>query len=228
MFPEDYTCELCGREVFGGGRLCEECRASVTFNDGATCPVCGRRTQFDVMCPECKAYSPAYEKAVSAVVYRDGGAKLIMKYKKGGAYLKEYFADLLIKKCADFSDAEGICYVPMTARAERRRGYNQAKLLAEALGERLNLPVLDSALEKLKETAEQKSLDRKEREQNLKGCFRAERAQIEGKTLILVDDVMTTGSTAEAAIKQLKKRGAKKVYFATAASVQYNQTKDEQ
>lgn len=224
FFPENYTCELCGTEIFDGGRLCDRCAKTVTFNDGLTCPICGRRVQVKGACLECKYSSPAYERAVSALVYRDGGAALVLKFKRNNAYLKNYFADLLTLKCKTLKNIDAICYIPMTVKSERRRGYNQAKLLAYELGKRLDLPVLDGALIKLKDTKEQKTLSRKEREENLTGVFRADRKTVEGKTLLLVDDVMTTGATAEAAVKQLRKRGATKVYFASVASVEY-QTK---
>lgn len=221
MFPQRFTCDLCGVEIFDGENLCAKCAKTVPPNNAATCPVCGRRTQTNAMCFECKAHSPAFKKAVSALIYKDGAAALVHKFKNGCGYLKEYFADLLAPKCAQFDDAQAVCYIPMTVKAQTKRGYNQAELLARALAKRLNLPVLDGALTKIKETQEQKSLTGTEREQNLKGCFRADRKTIEGKTLILTDDVLTTGATAEAAVTQLKKRGAKEVYFATVASVEY-------
>ncbi|MGN0818329.1 MAG: ComF family protein [Candidatus Coproplasma sp.] len=221
VFPKDFTCDICGTEIFNGTRLCKNCANTVQFNDGLTCPICGRRTQVKGVCFECKAYSPAFKRAVSALVYRDGAVALVLKFKNGNGYLKDYFADLLEPECRQFDDADAVCFIPMTAKAQRKRGYNQAELLARELAKRLNLPVLEGALTKLKDTPEQKSLTKAEREQNLKGCFRAERSIIEGKNLILVDDVLTTGATAEAAITQLKKRGARDVYFATVASVEY-------
>lgn len=220
LFPKNYTCEVCGIEIFEG-RLCKKCAKSVQINDGITCPICGRRTQVNDVCLECSAHSPAFKKAVSALVYKDGAVALVLKYKNGNGYLKEYFAELLAPKCAQFEDADAICYVPMTQKAHRKRGFNQAELIAYELEKRLNLPVLDNALIKIKETPEQKKLTRAERAHNLKGCFKADKSVVEGRTLILVDDVLTTGATAEAAIAQLKKCGAKQVYFATVASVEY-------
>ncbi len=221
LFPENFTCELCGKEIFDGGRLCESCSPSVQFNNGATCPVCGRKTATSSLCLECKALAPKYEKAVSAIVYEYGGQKLVYKFKNGGAYLKDYFAALLQDKCAEFANADGICFVPMTEKAKRKRGYNQAELLAKSLSSRLKIPIVKNAIAKIKETAAQKSLTTKERKENLKGCFKTDKKAVQDKTLILVDDVMTTGATAEAVCTELLKRGAKKVYFVTAASVEY-------
>ena len=74
LFPLSLTCDLCGRETFDGRNLCPDCLKTVAFNDGETCPVCGRRTRAPGLCMECKASAPAYDRAVSAIIYRDGGA----------------------------------------------------------------------------------------------------------------------------------------------------------
>ncbi len=221
IFPHNFTCDICGRETFDDANLCPSCAKTVTLNDGATCPVCGRKTKSDGLCLECKAHAPAFDRAVSALVYKDGGAALVMKFKRGGAYLKNYFADLLAPKCRTFEGADAVCFIPMTAKAERKRGYNQAELLAKELARRLNLPLV-RVLEKVKDTAEQKSLTKKERESNLKGCFSAHKRDVEGKSFIVADDVMTTGATAEEAAHLLKRKGAAHVYFAAAASVEYD------
>ena len=110
----------------------------------------------------------------------------------------------------------------MTSSAEYRRGYNQSRLLAKELAKRLNLPMIKGGIEKVKETKSQKQLTKKDREQNLKSCFKADRQKVEGKVIIVVDDVLTTGATADAICEELKKKGAFKVYFATVASVEYN------
>lgn len=220
IFPAKITCDLCGKETFDGTNLCADCKKKVLFNDGITCPICGRRTEVEGVCFECKAHAPSYDKAVSAIVYKDGGAALVVKYKRGAAYLKDYFADLLKEKCSIFPLADGVCYIPMTAKAQRKRGYNQAELIAAELAKKLELPLL-SALTKVRDTKAQKELNKTQREKNLKGSFRADRKLVEGRTLILVDDVMTTGTTAEEASKALKKAGAERVYFASAASVEY-------
>lgn len=221
IFPENFTCELCGREIFDDGRFCDKCRKTVTFNDGITCPVCGRRTGVPELCPDCKAKAPLFDKAVSAFVYSDGAAKLVLAFKKDRPYLKNYFARLLYEKCAQFSDADAVCFVPMTPKAQCKRGYNQAYLLAKELAKLMKLPLLKEAMEKVKDTAPQKSLSLAEREKNLKSSFKAFREEVEGKTLIVVDDVMTTGVTADVVCGELKKRGAKKIYFATVASVEF-------
>lgn len=221
IFPENFTCELCGIEIFDDSRFCADCRKTIIFNDGVTCPVCGRMTDVPALCLDCKALAPIYDRAVSAFEYSDGVKKLVLAFKNDRPYLKNYFAGLLYEKCAQFTDAQAICFVPMTSKAQARRGFNQAYLLAKELSKKMKLPLLKGAIQKVKDSAPQKSLSRTDREQNLKACFKADRAVVKDKTLIVVDDVMTTGATADAVCGELKKRGAKKLYFATVASVRY-------
>lgn len=220
FFPENFTCDICGIEIFNGDNLCEKCRSTVKVNNGFTCPVCGRKTLLQQLCLECKAQPPLYDKAVSPLVYSEGAQALILKFKSGQPYLKTYLSRLIYAKCGKFTDADAICFVPMTKAAERNRGYNQARLLAEELSKLTKLPLLKYALEKVKKSSSQKSLSREERLKNLQSSFKADKDIVSGKTLIVVDDVLTTGATADAVCGELKKRGAKKLYFVTVASVE--------
>lgn len=220
LFPENFTCDICGVETFGSN-LCPECVKSVTFNSGKVCPLCGRKNIADEICLECKEKPPAFNGAVSAIVHENGGAALVKKFKNGKGYLKEYFADLLLKKLSSLPPADGIVFVPMTKKAAKKRGYNQSELLAKALSERTGVPVIYGALEKTKDTEEQKSLSQAERAKNLKSCFKSGKTPVNGKILYLTDDVLTTGATAETASKLLFKAGAKAVYVLTVTSVEY-------
>ena len=221
IYPPNFTCDICGKEIFTGKNLCADCQETVEENNGSTCPKCGRKTKVSVLCLECKAQAPSYDRALSALVYSSGTRKLILKFKNGEPYLKNYFARLMAEKCKVIIDADAICFVPMLRRARLERGYNQSQLLARELSKLCKLPLLENALEKVKKTKQQKELDHKARLENLRGSFKANREDVEGKNLIVVDDVLTTGATAEAICTELKKRGAKKIYFVTAASVEY-------
>jgi ComF family protein len=222
MFPRNYTCDICGREVFKNSNLCDDCKELVTLNDQHTCPVCGRKTNVDQLCLECKDYAPAFKKAISALVYKQGVITLVHKYKNDNGYLKEYFADLIAPKCDDFDGADCLVCVPMTKKSEARRGYNQSEILAKALAKRLKLPYIKGAVRKVRQTPPQKTLSRREREKNLEGCFKADKRLVKGRTPILIDDVLTTGATANAVCEALKAAGAKTVYFASIASVEYD------
>ena len=221
VFPRSFTCDICGIETFDGN-LCPDCLKTITFNNKATCPVCGRKTVRPEICIECKADAPLYKKACSPLVYENGATALIAKFKNGSGYLKEYFADIMAESLKCLSDFDCIVYVPMTEKAVRKRGYNQAELLANSLSERLNKPVIKDALIKETDTAEQKNLSRKERAKNLSGSIKVEKCdEIKDKTVLLVDDVLTTGATADTVCRKLLSAGAKRIYLATVASVEY-------
>ncbi len=221
LFPLSFTCDACGIETFGTN-LCPDCLKNLTFNNKRCCPICGRKVAQPEICMECKAKPPLFEIAVSPLIYEGTSIKLIHKFKNGDAYLKDYFADLIVKKLAETNAViDYLTFVPMTKRAERKRGYNQSKLLAESISKRLNIPVV-SVIEKIKETPEQKSLSLKARTENLKGSFKVQSGTpLISKTVLLVDDIFTTGATADAISYKLFTAGATKVFLATVASVEY-------
>lgn len=220
-YPLNYTCDICGVEVFDGTNLCDRCKKTISYNDGITCDICGRKQNVRGICMECKNLAPKYKKAASPLVYTDGAVRLIHKFKEGQGYLKYYFASLIEPECKKFEGADSLTYVPMTPQAEYDRGFNQSKIIAEELAEKLGLTLLVDAVRKVKETPEQKTLNRREREKNLAGCFKANKKVVSGKNIILVDDVLTTGATADEVTTQLLKAGASKVFLATIASVEY-------
>ena len=221
LFPQAFTCDICGIETFESN-LCPACSETVVFNNESVCPVCGRKTKFPIICLECKGNAPVFKKAVSPLVYEGGSVILIAKFKNGNGYLKEYFADLIAEKVKDLPRIDCIVFVPMTEKAVRKRGYNQSGLLALCLSKRLNIPVVKNAIVKNKDTKEQKHLNRKERENNLKGCFKiGNRIEIKNKNILLVDDVLTTGATSDAVCKVLLSSGAANIFLATVASVEY-------
>lgn len=220
LFPQNFTCELCGIEIFNG-RLCPDCAETVVLNNGETCPVCGRKTCKSEICIECKAHTPEFKKAVSAMNYSGGAVRLISMFKQGKAYLAGYFSELLIPKIKTFPTLDGLVYVPMTAKSVKKRGYNQSRVLAERISEAMGIPVLKEAVAKDKDTPEQKCLSRDERLKNLIKCFKADKNSVNGKSILIIDDVLTTGATLDAVCAKLKKAGAKEVYAATAASVEY-------
>ena len=118
---------------------------------------------------------------------------------------------------------EGIVFVPVTASRLRQRGYNQAELLAEAVGEGLSVPVLD-LLEKTKNTRAQKDLSAAERRKNLAGSIRIKAgAGPSGapfpRRVLLIDDVLTTGSTLAVCAGVLKEAGTEHIFILTVASV---------
>jgi ComF family protein len=105
--------------------------------------------------------------------------------------------------------------VPLSPKRRRRRGYNQADLVAGALAAMLGLPVRPDALSRERETPSQVGLDPAARRRNVEGAFRALRAEVEGQVVLLVDDLFTTGATLASCARALRAAGSKEVYGLT-------------
>lgn len=214
----NFTCDICGCEVFDEARICTPCLDSLPYNY-RYCARCGRPSEDEGLCIDCRALMPEFDVARSVLVHCGKARSLVLRYKNGGKYLLTAASELLCTKLPEFSDAECVAFVPMTKKAERMRGYNQSRLIAEKIAEALSVPIF-TELEKIKETKPQKSLGYNARKENIKGCFKVvSRRGLKGKRVLLVDDTLTTGSTAGEIAKVLKSAGADKVYVLTITSV---------
>ncbi len=216
----NFTCDFCGREVFANERICPECVRSLPWNRGAICPFCGRKVGEAGACLECKEKPLKTEKARSVFVHEGEAARFVLRLKRGEKYLAYTGACALCPIAKEeFPQTDLLTFVPMTEKTEKKRGYNQSYLLAKELAELLQKPLF-SSVRKIKETVAQKTLGRRAREENLKGCFRVgERTAIKDKIVLAIDDTMTTGSTASELADALLKAGAKKVFLLTLTSV---------
>ncbi len=215
----NFTCDVCGREVFANERICKICFPLLPWNR-VVCPFCGRKVGEEGVCLDCKERRIAVDLARSLFVHEGEAARLVVRFKRGEKYLFRTFAEYLAP-CLEknFPDADAVTFVPMTERAEKERGYNQSRLLAEAVAERSGRTFLAPAV-KRRETAAQKFLSRAEREENLKGCFRVEdKKSVAGRRIVIIDDTLTTGATAGELCAVLRKAKAEKVYLLTITSV---------
>ncbi len=222
LFARELTCACCGEELYADGYFCPHCLKTLPFNGGNICSKCGRAIGEDYpVCLECKADMPLYDAARSALRYEGDTVRLVKRFKTGGKWLALPFASLMAPVLSgEFAGSDMLVHVPMTDAARRKRGYNQAELLAAALSDRAGVPHERVLLEKVRETASQKELSRRGRAENLKGSFRVhERVKCRGKTVLLIDDVLTTGATASACARALKGAGAARVWVLTLASV---------
>ena len=226
VFGKTCVCAACGEDVFDDALFCERCMRTLPFNDGYICSKCGRAIGSDYpVCLECKAHMPLYDAARSALRYEGEAVGLIRRFKTGGRFLAEALAERMAPLLArHFPDADLLVAVPMTEAARRKRGYNQADLLASALSRRSGIAYAPDALVKTRDTAAQKQLSAAERAKNLAGSFRVhERTACRGRHVVIVDDVLTTGATADAVAKAVRGAGAERVYVLTAASVPYRE-----
>lgn len=107
--------------------------------------------------------------------------------------------------------------VPLHPAREKKRGYNQAALLAAELGKQLDIPVLTGFVERTRNTRPQKELEGTKRQNNLKKAFKIVQNDVKLNTIVIIDDIYTTGSTIDAVAQACREAGVKHVYFAALA-----------
>lgn len=221
LYPLDCTCDVCGEELVEDTRyrLCSECIANLPYAKGHICLNCGMPLDDESdYCNRCQNQKSSFVKNRSPLVYDGEVKRMIHKLKFGK---KKYIAQTLGALMADKylesgMDSEIIVFVPMTESELKKRGFNQAELLAMEVGRRLDIPVLP-ALVKIKDTSQQKELKGKDRASNLEGAFACLFEQVKGRKILLVDDVFTTGATANECANTLLKAKAREVCVLTAA-----------
>ncbi|MCH5350373.1 MAG: ComF family protein [Clostridiales bacterium] len=217
LFPDGIKCIVCGKEIHPSRySLCVDCGFTENVN---YCLRCGRhKVGIGDYCGECRNEPIYFDEARSAVDYTDSAQNVVWRMKYGDAKymarpLAQYMIDTLIRTDWVF---DCFTFVPSDKKRARRRGYNQAEMLANELSALTTKPCFD-LLEKIKTTTNQARLTRQERLTNLVGAFKARFTPPEH--VVIVDDVMTTGATLNECAKTLKKSGAKIVYALTFASV---------
>lgn len=185
------------------------------------CIIC-RTDGFIGLCPYCKSSinrAAGENDSLSYGFYGGVIKTLILKFKYESDFTAGYLlANLLIEMIEEEKfDADVICYVPMTKKSEKKRGFNQCEVIARHIGHHINIPVSD-CIKKIKNTKEQKTLTKEERVKNLRGAFKiSSDKDIKNKNVILIDDVMTTGATINECKYVLKKSGVNKITVLTIA-----------
>lgn len=241
---QGYTCDGCGTELFDYPlhRFCEDCESKMLKNDGHACIKCGRKTVTEGVCLDCKRKLPRFTVGASPFVYGGQTAAYINRMKNGNQRLALYFGEraaaALLRSVPDIKmqfdggryalneeDTLLILPVPLTKQKRKERGYNQAELLAQSVEMALEkagvaVTVDRYALEKRRDTAQQKHLRFADREKNVVGAYHLhKRAFCKGRTVLLVDDIMTTGATGSECARLLFGAGAKRVIFLVAAAL---------
>lgn len=199
------------------------------FIDGPVCQCCGLPFEVDVgettLCGACIARPPDFDRARAILCYDENSKKPVLAIKHADRLdLVPAFAKGLERAGRTlFPEAGLLVPVPLHRWRLWRRRYNQAAELARGLSRRTGIAVASNLLERVKSTPSQGEMPSAEaRRLNVRGAFRVprdQRASVRGKTILLVDDVLTTGATASAAARALKRAGAARVYVVALARV---------
>ncbi len=194
LFPA--RCLLCGQVVPAGKTFCGSCEGEV--------PETPCRRRYSLPGAGAEGF-----RIISPAPYEGGFRKALYRFKFQGQRALAKPLGRLMAQAAAGEKFDGVTWTPMTAKKKRKRGYDQSQLLAKETAKALQLPCIP-LLEKVRENGVQHQLSRRERAKNVKNAYRA-KEQAAGLSLLLVDDIVTTGATMKECAGALYAAGAKKV-----------------
>lgn len=227
LFPP--LCVSCRTHVADAGSLCPECWAAISFIEGFVCATCGLPFDLDpggeTLCAACHAKPPRFDRALSVMRYDDASKHLVLALKWADRLdLSPGFARWMERKGRSLlEEADVIVPVPLHRLRLWRRRYNQAAVIAHGLARSTGVAYEPLLLQRLRATPAQSTMpSAKARRRNMLGAFavpKPRRGEVKGKTVLLVDDVLTTGATLKSCARSLKRAGATRVLALTLARV---------
>lgn len=205
-------CVLCGAPTLRSHGLCRDCEQSLPYI-GQACPVCaGPSTHAQQACGQCQRRRPHFERAYALLHYQNPVDKMILQLKYSGQmhyahHLGELMAARFVRpaRLPDY-----LVPVPLHLTRLRMRGYNQALEIARPVAKALKIPLAVDAIRRIRQTPAQTGLPRARRAGNVRGVFAA-RTRFDGKRVAIIDDVMTSGHTADSLSLCLRHAGAEAV-----------------
>ncbi len=221
-------CLSCGAVVAGEGALCPSCWAGLAFIAAPYCACCGLPFAFEVapdaLCGECLRAEPPFGRARAALCYDDASRPLVLAFKHGdGTHAAPAFARWMAQAAGELlREADLVVPVPLHRWRLFRRRYNQSALLARALARAAGKPVSARLLARRRPTPSQGGLSRSGRIANVRGAFAMrsrDRDRLRDRSVLLVDDVLTTGATVGECARVLRRAGAARVDVVTLARV---------
>lgn len=188
------VCVSCGKP---GAMICKDCLSALEPVGKHFCTVCGKPLKKGRRCRRCRHTEFRFQACRAPYLYEGPASAMIKKLKYGGCMsLIPVMTDHLADYWKELGwEADLIIPVPLSAKRRAERGFNQSELLGKAFSGRTGIPMKAAALVKVRDTKQQVGLDADQRRENLRDAFLAEPAMVQGKRILLMDDVMTTGST---------------------------------
>ena len=218
-------CPFCdGLLEFGGRKICRECSGKLIYVGDEYCRRCGRPLTDEnaEYCRDCTRGIHLFDRGVSLYVYNDVTRSAIFRFKYSNRreYADFFAADIFRKLGNELMQfrADALIPVPLYKDKLKKRGFNQAELIAAGLSGLLGIKVRNDVIERTRATRPQKALSRAERQKNLKRSFKITGNVVKLNTVIIVDDIYTTGSTMDEMAHTLKSAGIERVFFVTLAT----------
>ncbi len=221
VFPR--RCPVCDEPVRPfGKKICADCGGKFKPIEGNTCCRCGKMLwdPEEEYCRDCRNIRHSYERGGAVFSYRSCAASLYrFKYKNRKEYAKWYAEQMSARLTQVFpgEDFDLLLPVPLHPDKERKRGYNQAWLLAKELSKCTGIPTKKDVLIRTRNTLPMKNMGISERQNNVKRAFHASANDVKLKAIIVIDDIYTTGTTIDACAQALYRAGAERVCFLTLA-----------
>lgn len=218
LFP--LRCPVCDDIVRPyGEKICAGCLGRLKPITPPWCMQCGKKLlKEQEYCKDCRKGGHRYIRGRALYEY-GSAATSVYRFKYGGRQeYADFFGEEMAKYLGGFIQSvkpDALIPVPLHRKRQNDRGYNQAKVLADAVGRRLNIPVYDSFVCRVKNTIPLKKQNPKERQNNLKKAFIVRQNDVKLKKVVLVDDIYTTGSTMNEISATLLEYGVLEIYFVT-------------
>jgi ComF family protein len=218
------VCPLCSRVVTGTqgrSRPCPECAKKLKYVGDAHCLKCGKplKDRNAELCDDCAESRHYYDQGAAVFEYSDGIRESIFRYKYGGCRnFADWYGEEMYRQCRtqmEMWKPQAVIPVPLYVKKRKVRGYNQAELIADRLGELSGIKVDAGILVRNRATVPQKTLNDSQRAENIKKAFTITKNNIKYKRVLLIDDIYTTGSTVDECAKVLKAAGVERVYCAS-------------
>lgn len=218
LFPPD--CPFCERIMdYREDSVCGNCLQNLPFISGKRCRRCGKTVVQEAdLCDDCMKFTHVYKEGRAVFRYEKPVSEAILRFKYHGR--RDYgdvFAYWMVRYLGDWireKEIEVIVPVPIHKKRMKKRGYNQAAIIAKKIAEQMKLDYNDSSIVRCKNTIPQKKLSVIGRMGNMQSAFKVTDNRLKSKNILIIDDIYTTGMTIDIISICLLKAGAGNVYFA--------------
>ena len=221
LYPR--RCPVCDRAVAPFGSLiCEACKEDPIYIKEPYCMKCGKELEDEETeyCGDCMRHRHLFDSGRAVFAYKSMSDSIYrFKYKDRREYAA-YYAECMAARLGEWivrRKPDALVPVPIHASKRYIRGYNQAELLAKELGRILHIPVESNLIKRMRKTSPMKDLSMSERQNNLKRAFKICLNDVKLNTIIIIDDIYTTGSTIDAMSYELRRAGIEHIYFVALA-----------